>query len=547
MALPPARTSAVARALALVLLAAVFLRAGSVPVAILDSWADWKYGQWIWENKRLPEHEPFSFSSPPKSQARDGSWLAEVAYYLVVARGGLEGVSLLHALLETAKAGLFLLAVRRATRSLGTAVGATALMEAACWPFFVAIRTGTPAEVCWAGLLLACSGRVPSRADRIAAPILVGLWANLSPTFGFAFVLLGGMVVGRFLQEVRARRRLTAAALDPAVMRLALMLGLSAAAACCNPYGQAHLHDVFGTAGLGVLPVRLWPNLIPVGSWDSRVVIASVLAVLFVLRLSPRPLTPAEVLLTATFAVWAWFDKRVAPWWLMLAPWLLAPHLRALAEALGAMVARPAEAAKRSGLLSWSPYLLGVVAAVLVLLSPAARWAVGQPLPEEERVGPAEPYRLAAGLPARRPEAPGRRVLSLPYWWSDYLLWRLPAGDRVFWYSRPEAFMALQGKAVPGLDPSVDEWRKLIDRQDFDVLVVQADSSPGLYSYLDRLPRETPARALGAVLAARTPLEGVAAARAVTVRAPGEWMVVVDDIATRAAGGGLVVVRRADP
>jgi hypothetical protein len=527
--------TAVVRALAVVLVAAVFLRAGSVPVGILDSWGDWKYGQWIWEHRQLPAHEPFS-SGGPAVAAREGGWLAEVAYYLVVARGGLEGVALLHALLEAAKAGLFLLAVRRSTGSLMTAVAATALMEAACWPFCDAIRTGTAAEVCWAALLLACSGRVPSRWAVAAAPLVVGLWANVSPTFGFAFVLLGGLLLGRFLEETRARRRLTAAAREPGVARLALMLALSVAAACCNPYGPAHLRDAFGTAGLTVLPeALLWPQLIPVDRWDSRAVIASVVAVLFVLRLSPRRLTPAEVLLTAIFAVWAWLDRRAALWWLMLAPWLLAPHLQAMAEALAARLA-PVKPPRR---VAWLTYPLAGVAAALVLVSPVARSAVGCPISEEQRTDPREPYRLAARLAERKSAAP-RRVFAWPYWWGDYLLWRLPAGDRVFWYSRPEALMALQGQTVPGPDSSADDWRNLIDRHPLDVLVVQANAAAELSAYVDRLPRETPARCAAAMLAARTPWEAAAVAQAVSARPTG-WEVVES---TDAVGGGLLVVRR---
>lgn len=493
-------TIPVARALTVLLLAAVFFRAGFAPVAVLDSWADWKYGQWVWENRRLPSHDPLSSYSDPNLTARDGGWLADVGYYLAVSRGGLEGVSLLHALLETAKAALFLLAVRRATGSLGAPVAVTALMEALCWPYFSAIRTTTPAEVCWAGLLLACSARVPRWADVLAAAAIVALWANLSPTFGFAFALLGGLLVGRFVQEVRARRRLTAAVRDPAVRRLALMLGLSVAAACCNPYGTAHLHDALGTTGLAVLPSRLWPHLIPVDSWDSRVLIASALGVLFLLRLSPRPFTPAEVLLTAGFVVWAWFDKRVAPWWLMLAPWLLAPHLRATAEAWLRPDSSFRDTITRSRLLAG---LLAAAAAVLVLLSPAVCWAIGRPLPPEERAGPA-PYQLVAELPRE----PGRHVFSLPYWWGDYLLWRLPPGDQVFWYSRPEGFMNRGGD--PGRDPSPAEWRALVERHRFDTIVVAPGSTEGLRAYVAEEP-------------------------------PGEWSVRGDD------SRGLVAVRRPDP
>jgi hypothetical protein len=504
----------VARALAIVLLAGVFLRAGHAPVAILDSWSDWKYGQWICDNRQIPRHEPFSSYTHQGMPVRDGSWLAEVAYFLAVSRAGLEGLGLLHALLETVKAGLFLLAVRRATGSLGTAVVVTALMEAACWPFFATIRTGVPAEVCWAGLMWACSGPVPSRAALVLAPAFVALWANLSPTFGFAFVLLAGLLIGRFFHEMRARHSLTAAGRDAAVVRLALMLGLSAAAACCNPYGTAHFQDAFGPAG-PIVDSRHWPRLIPVDQWESRVVIASAVVVLALLRLSPRPFTPAEVLLTATFAVWAWFDKRVAPWWLMLGPWLLAPHLKALFDAAGgAALARRFSPAPLA-------YLLIGMAAVLVLLSPAARWAVGHPLPAEQRVGPMAPYHLVAGLAGREPGAPARRVFSVPYWWGDYLLWRLPAGDQVFWYSRPEGLRRPDGGVLPGPDPSPAEWRALVERYHFDTLVVLADSCPGLKDYLAGTP-------------------------------PGEWAVMDDNTSPDSPGGGpasrgLVVVRRTDP
>jgi hypothetical protein len=197
----------------------------------------------------------------------------------------------------------------------------------------------------------------------------------------------------------------------------------------------------------------------------------------------------------------------------MLAPWLLAPHLHAIFQAY-----QPDALARR-----WPRWRAGVVsgflvcvAVGLVLLSPAARWAVGRPLLAEERVGPMAPYHLAAGLAERGPEAASRRVFSLPYWWGDYLLWQLPRGDQVFWYSRPEGFMH-RGDPL-GLDPSASEWRALVERHGFDTLVVRADSSAGLLAYL----AET---------------------------TPGEWVVVGDNCDAHSPGGGpasrgVVVVRR---
>jgi hypothetical protein len=502
----PVRPSPFIRGLTLVLLAAVFLHAGQARVANLDSWADWKLGQWIWEHKTLPRHEPFSPYSDPQRTIRDTSWLAEVLYYLASARGGLEGVALLHALLETTKAALFLGAVRRATGSLGTALVATLLMEAACWPYFDAIRTATPGEVCWAALLLACAGPVPARAAVVAVPAIFALWANLGSGFAHGLVLLGGLLIGRFLQEARARRALTAVGHDPGVRRLALMLTLASSAVYLNPYGTAVFGDAFAPDPITVLPARLWPTTVPVQLWESRVVIASVIGVLILLRLSPRPLTPAEVLLTATFCLWAWYDKRVAPWWLMLAPWLFALHLLAIAEAV-----RPATA-QRSRFGSLAMPILACVAAVLVLLSPAARWAMGHPRPVEERAGKMIPYPLITDL--KKHTAAPLRVFAEPYWWGDYVLWELPPGSHVFWYSRPEGHLARRGGASPSAQPTADEWRALIERYRFNALIVFAEASPGLLAYFDTRP-------------------------------PDEWEIFED--ATIGGGRGLVALRRTDP
>jgi hypothetical protein len=151
------------------------------------------------------------------------------------------------------------------------------------------------------------------------------------------------------------------------------------------------------------------------------------------------------------------------------------------------------------------------VAAVLVLLSPAARWAVGRPLSVEDRVGRTAPHRLADRLGEQ--DAAPRRVFTEPFWWGDYLLWRLPPRDSVYWYSRPEGLRHRRGDVVPGPDPSADEWRALTRRYRFNTLVVSADSSAGLSAYLAAQP-------------------------------PGAWEVIEDDSSARR---GQLVLRRADP
>src|SRR6516162_3269522 len=104
--------TALARAAVVLLLCAVFVRANFAPIGTLDSYSDWKYGDWIRAHKELPQQEPFSPFSDPNRQISGAGWLGDVLYSLPVSAAGLEGASVFHALLEVAKAGLFLLAAR---------------------------------------------------------------------------------------------------------------------------------------------------------------------------------------------------------------------------------------------------------------------------------------------------------------------------------------------------------------------------------------------------------------------------------------------------
>jgi hypothetical protein len=136
----------------------------------------------------------------------------------------------------------------------------------------------------------------------------------------------------------------------------------------------------------------------------------------------------------------------------------------------------------------WLAPSLALGAGLLLMLSPAARWAIGRPIPPEERVGPMEPYQLAARLAEQEPSS-GRRVLALPFWWGDYLLWCLPAGDQLFCYCRPESLTRSKAD-VPEGDPTPAEWNALVERYHFDTLVVRAESSENLRAFREQRPNE---------------------------------------------------------
>ncbi len=515
---------ALARAAVLLLLCAVFVRANFAPISTLDSYSDWKYGEWIRAHKELPKHEPFSPFSDPAREISGAGWLGQVLYSLPVSAGGLEGAALFHALLEVAKAGVFVLAARRASGSLGIAVALTLLMEVLCWPFANSVHTGTLAEVCWAGILLACTARapngptasnwqafVPSWAAVAVVPILVGVWANLHEIlpaqflgrmlshlqnrdfkglevnlgefFFPPFVFIAALLAGQVLDRLRGGRGRRGAGTDRGLLRIVLLTALALIAMTFTPHGKELLKGTFIPASSAILEVRRWPKLVPTSTPECWALLAAVLLVLAALRLSPKRFSTTEVFLLAAFGISSWLVKSMAIWWLMLLPLLLAPHARALVDGLRPDPDAPFFLPFRP-LLPRVAYALAIVVSLTALaFSPAADWLRGHPWSAQQRIGPSEPYDLAETL-ANKPGP--QRIYNSPYWWGDYLLWRLPSDEAVFWYSHTEGFSP-QNRAdaflLASADPSSEEWRKLVRRHGITALVVKAEGAPALYAY----------------------------------------------------------------
>jgi hypothetical protein len=154
-------------------------------------------------------------------------------------------------------------------------------------------------------------------------------------------------------------------------------------------------------------------------------------------------------------------------------------------------------------------------------LSPAAGWLRGRPISAGQRAGDYVPYHLTERLLAR-PAAP-RRVFTAPIWWGDYLLWRLPPQDRVYWYAQPEGFDSATRRDAAALAalPSPEEWQALADRYRINTLVVQSAAAPALCDYLRGAGQK-------------------------------EWEILADNTADGTEGGGpesrgVVAVRRTDP
>jgi hypothetical protein len=493
----------------LLLLAVVFHHAASAPIALGDTWRHWRYGEWIWEHKRLPEREPLdpAYTDQDKPFV-DTSWLGEVIGWLVISCGGTKGVSVAAGIVEVLKTLLLFLAFRRAGASPWLALLGAALVQSGLWASAGMFRPQLLGELCGAAVLFLLGTTHPQRdihaptspkrergndkvdlADsthpNFFLPLVFILWANLDATFLVGLVWLALLLIGRVLEgKPPGRPALTAA--------------LCAAAVCVNPYGPRLIRTAVAFTQAQIQFAPDWqppvsPRL-PQMSYAAWTLIASVILVFVTLRLSPRRFATGELLLLLVFGIGAWFIGRLLPWWLMVCGWVLLPHwTKILAARVG--VGELDSAAETPHPQPLSPEYRGeggnsgglsreyggergrlYVAAIAALV--VAALLVYDGLRKSGREQPGTPVELAERLAAdSRPESV--RIFA-PLYWSDYLLWQLPATRQLFLYNRFEVFRPRQllfYDRILLMRSGNNDWRTLMDRAGIDVMALSAEGS----------------------------------------------------------------------
>lgn len=577
---PFADASPLITVLCLVVLTAIFFRASNAPIDPLDTWSHWKYGEWIWNHSRfpyltIPSEEPFSpYSDLPLV---DTMWLSQVSCYLAYAWAGMEGIALLYALIEVLKGGLYLLAYRRVSGSLCFGLAGVVFMEAGRWTYFGVIRPQTIGEVCWAGLLLACARPRLSRAAVIGVPLCIGLWANLHGSFLFAYVLLGTMLASRYLRQAwllskaksqkqerplktqgdgeRAgiQRGLSNALDDSVVRRLALVLVLSLAAACINPYGPRLFVEIIRFGKIESLQdVKEWLPMVPLSTYGGYALVASFILVMITLRWSRRRFRLPDMALLMIFGAAAWFSARMLPWWMTIWPYVLLPHWRRTIRvsrsgrwAVGSSPniecgLRNAEAGSR--LISRIVYIVGILAAAgMFFYSGTGLWLLrGYPRPVEQQFTKGTPVALVEQLKAWRDSADGQvpmsmRVFTSPLW-ADYLLWTLSNTHKqtsVYWYSHWNCFSLQrmrEGHHLLMLKGPPSDWQSIVNRYRLNVLVLQLDEPLARHLLAEER---------------RSQKEADDRKRDSRDQVRSEWQIIFRDL--QGPSAGLVAVRHIDP
>jgi len=283
-------------------MAAVFWYLTWIPLWHTDIFGHLHWGQWIWQNKSIPNSPLFMPLSEGVS-CIDYPWLAQLVFFGAYTALGYEGLSLLYALTLIGVLGLLFAALFRATGRLWVAVPALAALYPILWPNLMAIRPQMFGALGFVMLLHLALLRSWRAANWLLVPLLFAAWANMHSSFVMGAAVLVCRVVGAAIDAWRAERRFWAIFADDDTRRWFLVSELALMACLANPNGLDLMRDVLAFAGS--------PNLRDVNEWqplnvrmlDGISFAASIVALVCLLRLSRRPVRGAEALMMLVFGV----------------------------------------------------------------------------------------------------------------------------------------------------------------------------------------------------------------------------------------------------
>jgi hypothetical protein len=494
------------------LLGLLFLLFSSVPLAHTDFWSHLKYGEWIAAERRLPDIEPLNPFTDKQKPMFDAMWLTQLGYHEVFRlgewvahgddrrrfEGGVEAVRAVHALAAIAVLALAGLAYRRSADSVPWAIGGILIVVALLLQLLAVQRPQVFALDCFAALLCLLSRGAPSRRGLVLIPLVMLLWANLHGSFVVGFALLGLMLLGRAFEVSRAVDWSFAAVLrDPGVRRLGLALALALLAACLNPYGpELYLNVVRFSDSPNLRTMAEWQPLDfsqpRGGHWGY---LAAAILLLATQIASPRPFSPTQMMLILTFGVWPLLQQRAMAWWVLLLPWIIAPHWSAVWEGWGLSLPDALPSFRKTALAV-------LIVMAIVFISPPSHWArSGRARPTAQALNHATPNDIAAALAGQPPADPDRvadviRVVRDDYQGrfrgrifsserlGEYLLWALPPDAPVMMYNHAQLFSTSYWSECLRTKEAALGWWEVLDRREVEAVVLEASLCPELCAEL---------------------------------------------------------------
>jgi len=458
-------------------LLAVFAMAARVSVDT-DTWWHLRAGQWIVENRSIPQTDPFSYTRDGESWQYPG-WLVEVPMFILFQVGGPGMLNLWTAgmvtlvflfLWHTLTGGPFL-------RAFALVLAATA--SAVYWaarPYLVTFLLA--AIFLW--ILEDYRWR---KYDRLWwLPLLMIVWVNSHGGFVVGIILWGVYFTNSLIAWIVSRYRYVDLESPMRVVQRLLLVGaLLLVAILINPSGMAMYTYAFKTVGIGALQdyIQEWqsPNfhLLHVQPF------AWLLLLTFgVVGASRQRLALTDFLLFAGFAYMGLLAGRNVALFALAAPIVLTRHAAPLLAVLGREFGYTgvSDNTSKSGIncyLNW--VLVGLVVLAVIIKSLSV-----MPLAVNENA-----FRQSMPIDAvehLRQSAPSGRLFN-SYNWGGYLLWALP-----------EYPVFIDGRTDLYNDEVIDQWLQVMRAEpgwqqvlaDYQVNLIMVENG----STLDRVLEDEP-------------------------------------------------------
>src|SRR5262245_29729355 len=213
----------------------LYLFLSYAPIWHTDVWGHLSYGRWIAQTGHVPTTEPL-LPLAGGVPFIDTAWLSQWIAYLAFARWGVAALQGLYAACVTAIVATLGITLLRRTRRVPPAVFGLVSFG---WLNYQPLSVQRPQIVgmlCFTLLFCWLTSARWRRWYWFAIPALFALWANLHGSFPMGLVLIAVLAVGTAIDAGRRLNESAGAFRFRPVVRLLLLLELSAAAALINPY-----------------------------------------------------------------------------------------------------------------------------------------------------------------------------------------------------------------------------------------------------------------------------------------------------------------------
>ena len=465
-----------------------YLLLSYLPLFQSVTWRHVLMGDWILTHRALPQVDPFL----PLSDGfrwMPTSWLSDVLFGAIWRSSGVQGLSITLAVVTLA---MLILVGRacwlRSGRSVLTWL-ALAFVVVPHTPTMSILRPELLGLTCFSALLCLLakwpeSLEARSRSWWVATLSLFVLWANLDGSVLVGVAVLALLACGTASDVALTEHSLRAALRTPRVQRAVYLAEMAGVATLLQPLGFRLWTDVFhaerGSAWTALGGLN--PLVLTTGFGGAVAAVCLLAAV--VLRLSPRRISAADVMLMLAALLVTALNQQMTIWFAPLAMWVLLPHVAELLESRSWFAPKCdqplfAEGEPAPPLAFKFTVLSGLAIWCAFVLSPLSNPVFGRgPLPLKRLVSNHAPLTLTEFL--KKSDAPSGLVW-LPESWGDWVTFDGPRGLKVSANSQIDLLSERQRNDGAQVTRAEGNWTRTLDRYGVELLIVDKQKQPRLF------------------------------------------------------------------